>query len=176
VIPWDLLTTARNELDAIVAQLGQARAHERTARFHHLLRTRQIGSEHGEHIADVIELSGGACIVHWLHDPISIGLYSSSLAMREALVLGGEVILSLVDASERTDHHMPRSTTRDGLSETERKVLIELSRGRSNLEIADHLGLALQTVKNCLRKAYRAIGANSRAQAALLVRDMNLTE
>jgi DNA-binding CsgD family transcriptional regulator len=176
MISWDTLTTALDELETVRAQLSQARAQERTARFYHLLRTRMIGANRGEHLANVIELSQGWVIVHWLHDPKSVALYSSSLSMRQALGVGGDVILSLVDSSERSVHDTRRATTRLALEPMQKKVLIALSHGMSDRQIAESLSISVPWAKKLLGRGYRVIGAASRVQAALLVRDLELSD
>lgn len=175
--PWNVLTDTLNELDSIRGQLVAARAQERTVRFHHLLRTRMIGANRGEHVGDVIEISEGWSIVHWLHDPRSIGLYSSNLSMRTALHVGDEVVLSLVDASERrasTDSR--QSQTYGQLTPMQRRMLVGLGQGLSNTQIGERLTLSRHTVKNNLAAAYKVLRVSSRIEAALLVRELDLSD
>lgn len=53
------------------------------------------------------------------------------------------------------------------LSEREREVLIYLTRGMSNKEIAMHLGISYQTVKNHVTSILRKLSVNDRTQAAV---------
>ena len=58
------------------------------------------------------------------------------------------------------------------LSSTERKVLDALADGLSNGEIAERLGLAVQTVKNDVSSILRKLGLRSRTEAALFRRSV----
>lgn len=51
------------------------------------------------------------------------------------------------------------------LTSREREVLVLLTDGLGNAEIADHVGVSANTVKNHLYSIYRKLGVNSRAQA-----------
>lgn len=55
---------------------------------------------------------------------------------------------------------------RPSLSERERETLELIAGGMSNREIAETLGLSINTVKTCVRLLYRKVGATSRVQAA----------
>jgi DNA-binding CsgD family transcriptional regulator len=176
VFIWDTLTGSLDEFDAVRAQLREARAQTRTTRFYELLRAKLVLSQGGGHVANVIELSEGWCVVHWLHDPKSVGCYSTILSLREALCIDGAFILSLVDTSEKVHNANPRVTqTRAGLTQRERDVLRGLGHGLSNKEIATQLTISAQTVKNTLSKIYRRLGVHDRVQASLLSRDLDLT-
>jgi DNA-binding NarL/FixJ family response regulator len=54
-------------------------------------------------------------------------------------------------------------------SPREQQIVSLLAHGCSNQEIADRLGLRLQTVKNHLSRVYRKIGVPNRVQLAVLV-------
>jgi DNA-binding NarL/FixJ family response regulator len=54
-------------------------------------------------------------------------------------------------------------------SPRERQIVTFLASGCSNQEIADRLGLRLQTVKNHLSRIYRKLGVPNRVQLAVLV-------
>lgn len=58
---------------------------------------------------------------------------------------------------------------RHALSRREAEVLRELAAGRTNLEIADTLGIRLSTVKTHLEQVFRRLGVNSRTAATLRV-------
>lgn len=60
------------------------------------------------------------------------------------------------------------------LSSREEEVLIWLSRGCSNKEIAGHLSLAEGTVKNHVSNVLGKLGVLDRTQAALMARDLGL--
>ena len=61
------------------------------------------------------------------------------------------------------------STPRWRLSPRERQIVTLLANGCSNQEIANRLGLRLQTVKNHLSRIYRKLGVPNRVQLAVLV-------
>ena len=54
-------------------------------------------------------------------------------------------------------------------SPRERQIVTFLATGCSNQEIADRLGLRLQTVKNHLSRIYRKLGVPNRVQLAVMV-------
>jgi DNA-binding NarL/FixJ family response regulator len=56
----------------------------------------------------------------------------------------------------------------DALTSREREVLAELTRGRSNREIARTLGVAEKTVKAHVSSVLAKLGVQDRTQAALL--------
>jgi DNA-binding CsgD family transcriptional regulator len=55
--------------------------------------------------------------------------------------------------------------TRYELSRREAQVLLQLAAGKSNVEIADALGISVSTVKTRLEQVFRQLGVNSRAAA-----------
>ncbi|EDY80682.1 response regulator receiver domain protein [Verrucomicrobiia bacterium DG1235] len=63
---------------------------------------------------------------------------------------------------------------REPLSQREEQVLVWLSRGCSNKEIASHLDLAEGTVKNHVSNVLGKLGVLDRTQAALMARDLGL--
>lgn len=60
-----------------------------------------------------------------------------------------------------------RRNTLESLSPRERDVLLFLTQGRTNKEIAQTLGISHQTVKNHVTSIMRKIGVGDRTQAAL---------
>ena len=52
----------------------------------------------------------------------------------------------------------------DNLSKTELKILVEIGKGHTSNEIAENLGLAVGTVRNCISSVMRKIGLNNRSQ------------
>ena len=70
------------------------------------------------------------------------------------------------DTSRRSATAMPRGLQ---LSPRERQVVKFIVNGCSNQEIADCLGLRLQTVKNHLLRIYRKVGVPNRVQLAVYV-------
>lgn len=65
----------------------------------------------------------------------------------------------------------PASTAIESLTAAERRVLEEVTRGLTNQQIGAQLGISARTVANHLYSAYGKLGAASRTEAALLVRD-----
>jgi two-component system, NarL family, nitrate/nitrite response regulator NarL len=66
------------------------------------------------------------------------------------------------------------STLTDSLTPREREVLVALTKGRSNKEIARTLGLQEPTVKLHLKTLFRKIGATNRTQAAMIAQDAGI--
>jgi DNA-binding CsgD family transcriptional regulator len=176
VIPWDSLTQKLDELDAIRAQLREARAQERTASFFEILLAKRTVNERA-HVGDAVVLSGGWCIVHWVHaSRRGVAFYESLALLGIAMSIDGEFLLSWVDTSERRVQPGEwLSQTRSELLPSELKVLAEIGHGKSNGEIATALGLSPRTVKNHASRIYKKLGVLDRVQAALLARDLDLT-
>jgi two-component system, NarL family, nitrate/nitrite response regulator NarL len=68
----------------------------------------------------------------------------------------------------------PSSALADSLTPREREVLVALTKGRSNKEIARDLGLQEPTVKLHLKTLFRKIGATNRTQAAMIAQDAGI--
>jgi DNA-binding NarL/FixJ family response regulator len=58
-----------------------------------------------------------------------------------------------------------------GLSKRENEILQLLSKGMANKEIADHLGLSVETVRVHLKRIYDKLHVHSRTEAAMKYRD-----
>ena len=77
-----------------------------------------------------------------------------------------------VGSEPHTSELVKRSMCPTGVwrfSPRERQIVTFLASGCSNQEIADRLGLRLQTVKNHLSRIYRKLGVPNRVQLAVLV-------
>lgn len=72
-----------------------------------------------------------------------------------------EFILSVYKRSRENRSSLPLVTQR------ERQILIELSGGASNQEIADHLNISQHTVKTHIYNCYKKIGVSNRLQATV---------
>jgi DNA-binding CsgD family transcriptional regulator len=173
VIPWNTLTESLDELDAIRAQVRESRGLERTARFYTLIRIKQIGTEHGGHVAHVIELNAGWVIMHWLADPKSICFYQNIHVVRKAFCTAGVYLLSLDDSSDQKQQIFI-SGSGPALTDRERLVLRGLGHGMSNKEISTELGIATPTIKNICTVLFRKLEVVDRTQAALIARDLDL--
>ena len=71
-------------------------------------------------------------------------------------------------ASEASAGAGPEPLPRIYLTEREIQVVHFLVRGQSNAEIAAHLGIQVQTVKNLLSVLYGKLGVSTRLQLVLL--------
>ena len=69
--------------------------------------------------------------------------------------------------------HQPRRTTEEAvhLSKRETEILDHLTQGLANKEIADRLGLSIETVRVHLRRIYDKLHVHSRTEAAMKYRD-----
>jgi DNA-binding CsgD family transcriptional regulator len=170
---WDALGAALAEMDSVRLQLNESRAQDRGSRVYKLLRYVRSGTEQ---VADVLELSGGWCLVHWPHDPASIALYRSILSLRMSLRTDNSVfILDLIETSARVEPgrtHGMRSQFE--LTADEKKVVMYVGQGLMNREIAMIMGLAESTVKNRLGVIFDRLDVRGRTQLALRARDLDL--
>ena len=152
--------------------------------FFQLVQPYRVESRRGNrgdvgHVANVIQLGEGSCIVQWLHDPKSMAIYSSIVSLRLALCKDGAMLLTMVRTAERAGAHhatIPHLTARDALTDSDRHVVALLGHGLSNREIGEQLNFSEQTVKNKLSAIYVKMGVRDRTQAALLARDLDLKE
>ncbi|GAB3133816.1 response regulator transcription factor [Tsukamurella serpentis] len=55
----------------------------------------------------------------------------------------------------------------EGLTQRESEVLALITQGMSNIEVAEHAGLSINSVKTYIRSCYRRIGVTTRPQAIL---------
>ena len=62
------------------------------------------------------------------------------------------------------------------LTAREAQILRLLEMGLSNRNIADHLGIAIHTVKNHVHSVLTKLGVSTRAEAAALARTIRYTE
>ena len=57
--------------------------------------------------------------------------------------------------------------TLENLTNQERRILVLVTQGQRNAEIADHLGISTRTVENHLYRLFDKLGVSSRTEAAL---------
>jgi DNA-binding NarL/FixJ family response regulator len=87
-------------------------------------------------------------------------------------VAGGDA-LSMPRATERliasvaTVEPERHSAAFESLTDRESEVLVLAARGLSNVEIAEELGVSIQTIKTHLKHVYMKIGARDRVQAVI---------
>ena len=62
------------------------------------------------------------------------------------------------------------------LTAREAQILRMLEMGLSNRNIADHLGIAIHTVKNHVHSVFTRLGVSTRAGAAAFARTVRFTE
>ena len=63
-----------------------------------------------------------------------------------------------------------------GVTQREREILCWLREGKSNLQIAEELGISALTVKNHVQKILRKLNAANRAQAVAQAMSLQLLE
>ncbi|MCB1130234.1 MAG: response regulator transcription factor [Verrucomicrobiae bacterium] len=101
---------------------------------------------------------------------------SSPAEVRDAIrdVLSGGAPMSAEIARRVVEAFHPRSDEtggEDSLSQREVEVLEQLSEGLANKEIADRLGIAVDTVRVHLGHIYQKLHVRSRTEAAMKYRD-----
>ncbi len=72
-------------------------------------------------------------------------------------------------------HPKPKSTQSDELSKRENEVLALLAQGYLYKEIAEALGISMDTVNTYIRRIYEKLHVHSRAQAVALVANLPLS-
>lgn len=88
-----------------------------------------------------------------------------------------EELLSLIRVlvSRQGSFHPPEQTALVGaLTQREQEVLQHLSKGHSDKEIAQIMGIASTTVKNHVKNLREKLGAKNRTQAADIAREMGI--
>ena len=90
-------------------------------------------------------------------------LRALSVAAEGQLAVPRELLLDLLTASPTTNLAL--------LSHRQKEVLMLVGEGLSNADVAKRLYLSESTVKQHLRKAYRALGVRNRSQAVRFLRD-----
>lgn len=95
-------------------------------------------------------------------DPAALK-YAIENVARGGSVLSAIIADALLDRARRSDQ-----SDLELLSPREQEVLTLLSRGLSNREIADTLGISSHTVKTHLERTYEKLGVSSRSEAAAI--------
>lgn len=104
----------------------------------------------------------------YINDLSSLDLYIGSIALL-FLVLGGLIAYRLhtTTAPDEAAQTEVRSVVKtDDFSQREADVLLYLCHGYPNSEIAEQLGISLNTVKTHLKNIYGKLGVTNRTQAA----------
>jgi len=92
------------------------------------------------------------------------GLMSGDAPLSQAMT--GKLLRQLAQAGQPTVRPAAQPAEGGTLSPREGEVLALIANGYSNREIAEELGIALNTVKNHLRSILSKLGAKNRAHAA----------
>ena len=71
--------------------------------------------------------------------------------------------------------YRPRADSLERLTRREREILLLMSEGLSNPEIAKRLFISLSTTKVHVRHVFRKLGVRTRLQAILHARDLDST-
>lgn len=171
---WDSLTGALDELDAVRAQLREARGQSRASRQYDLVERSEVGQPATRVVATVIEIARGWAVVHWLHDQQEIWLCrSQSLLLTTLCAPNGPYQLVLVSAQEQLGP--PAESQFDpGLTERQREIVRAVGLGLSNKEIGVRVGLSASRVKNSLTQIFVVLDVRDRTQLALIARDLDL--
>jgi DNA-binding NarL/FixJ family response regulator len=93
-----------------------------------------------------------------------------------SMLLGPAVSRRLVADFARGVRSGPAPAALDPLSPREREVLLELSRGLSNAEIAERLVISTETVKSHVAEVLRKLGLRDRIQAVVYAYEHGLVQ
>jgi DNA-binding NarL/FixJ family response regulator len=74
----------------------------------------------------------------------------------------------------RPEPPLPNPVVLDQLTDREREVLIEVSRGLSNVEIAERLHMSAATAKTHVSHLFTKLGARDRAQLVVIAYENGL--
>ena len=79
--------------------------------------------------------------------------------------MDSDIARKVVQSFQRGGHQTIPGDEFSELSEREMEVLSRLARGRLSKEIADELGISVNTVNTYLQRIYEKLHVNSRAEA-----------
>jgi DNA-binding NarL/FixJ family response regulator len=100
------------------------------------------------------------------------------LAVKEGSVLISPAIamklVKRLDASRQNSAQEEGRSRLDDLTKREKEVLLQLSKGLNNQEIAGTLCIEEQTVRNHVSMIYSKIGVHDRIELLLMVNKMNM--
>ena len=127
-----------------------------------------------------LALAAGAVGLQWLEYQLwarthPVEIYVALIATA-FLALGIWVGVRLFRREARPEPFTPneRAQASLGITEREREVLQLLAAGRSNKEIARHLGLSPNTVKTHVARLFGKLGAARRTEAIGLARELGI--
>jgi PAS domain S-box-containing protein len=89
-------------------------------------------------------------------------------------IVGDGQIVGVFGTARAEDEPAERVTPARRLTPRQAEVLRLLERGCSTRQIADHLGVAHETVRNHIRALFRRLGAHSRLEAVLVAQREHL--
>lgn len=94
-----------------------------------------------------------------------------------SLLLGPNVSRRLVEeAAASRPARSRRSPESLGLTAREAEVFAHLTKGESNAQIADHLHVAVETVKSHVAEVLRKLGVRDRVQAVVFAYENGLVD
>ncbi|MEZ4569531.1 MAG: response regulator transcription factor [Thermomicrobiales bacterium] len=90
--------------------------------------------------------------------------------------LTAPLLARLVELSEQLGHFQLVPEDPVPLSQREEEVALEISKGKSNQEIADDLFISTGTVKNHVHRILRKLNVKDRRQAGIIYRQLSERE
>ncbi|MGP4056513.1 LuxR C-terminal-related transcriptional regulator [Mycobacterium sp. 4D054] len=116
----------------------------------------------------------GVAAYHMRADSLTDLLILINAVTRGEIVCPAEVSAVLLRRASSVAGRPRRIVRNPGLTSREIQILRLLRLGRSNQDIADHLSIAVHTVKSHVHSLLTKLGVSSRAEAAALSQDLDL--
>ena len=154
VIRWVNPAGERLVGDVLVRQFTSVVHPEETRRAREVFARKVVG---GASVTDAEVVLVG-------HDGGPVGVEVSSIPLLQGEHVVG-VFGQVSDVEEEPDAHPELE-----LTPRQAEILALLERGRSTTQIAEELHLSKETVRNHIRRLFRAVGVNSRLEAVAVAR------